>query len=156
MNTTRIPTATADGDGRLLATTTIGKYLIDRVLEVGARHDVAVYIELPRDLVTQPPLYQHTADTAAPQSEPRALAEAVEEAAVMLRRSRQPIIIAGIEVHRFGLQDLLLRLAETNQIPMAALLLSKSVIHENHPLYVGVYEAAMGRPAVTRCSVPPT
>jgi indolepyruvate decarboxylase len=122
---------------------------IDRVLAACLRYKGPVYIELPRDFVTQTPLFHHTPTIAEPHSEPRALAEAVAEAADMLRRSQRPIIIAGIEVHRFGLDDLLLRLAETNQLPMASLLLSKSVVPENHPLYVGVYEAAMGRPEVT-------
>jgi indolepyruvate decarboxylase len=122
---------------------------IDRVLAACQRYKGPVYIELPRDFVTQTPLYPHIPVADEPQSDPHALAEAVAEAAEMLCQSRQPIIIVGIEVHRFGLEDLVLRLAETNQIPMAALLLSKSVIRENHPLYVGVYEAAMGRPEVT-------
>lgn len=123
---------------------------VDRVLTACLRYKRPVYIELPRDRVTQTPLYQHTPVADKPRSDPEALAEAVAEAAGMLRRSQRPVIIAGIEVHRFGLEELVLKLAETNRIPIAALLLSKSVVRENHPLYVGVYEAAMGRPEVTR------
>ena len=32
---------------------------------------------------------------------------------------------------------------------MAATILSKSVVREDHPLYLGVYEGAMGRQEVT-------
>lgn len=123
---------------------------VDRVLAACVRYKQPVYIELPRDRVTQTPLYPHTPIIDEPRSDPQTLAEAAEEAAAMLRRSQRPIIIAGIEVHRFGLEDRLVRLAEDNQIPMASMLLSKSVVREVHPLYVGVYEAAMGRPEVTR------
>src|SRR5262249_41910594 len=54
-------------------------------------------------------------------------------------------ILADVEVHRFGLQDALLQLADRTRIPVAATLLGKSVISEKHPLYLGVYEGAMGR-----------
>ena len=60
------------------------------------------------------------------------------------------MIIAGVEIHRFGLQEEVIRLAERNQIPMCATLLGKSVVSERHPLYLGVYEGAMGRESVRR------
>jgi len=55
-----------------------------------------------------------------------------------------------VEVHRFGLQEWLLRLVEKTGIPVAATMLGKSVIGEQHPLYLGVYEGAMGREDVRR------
>jgi indolepyruvate decarboxylase len=121
---------------------------IDRVLGDCLRYKRPVYIELPRDRVATAPLYPHTPIDEKPQSDPEALSEAVAETLVMLRNSRRPIIIAGIEVHRFGLQDLVLKLAETNHLPIAALMLSKSVVRENHPLYVGIYGGGMGRAEV--------
>lgn len=123
---------------------------IDRVLSACVRFKRPVYIELPRDRVLQQPLHEHKPVVEEPTSDPQALAEAVAETVAMLQVSRKPVIIAGIEIHRFGLQNLLLQLAETSQLPMASMLLSKSVVRENHPLYVGVYEAAMGRPEVTQ------
>jgi indolepyruvate decarboxylase len=123
---------------------------IDRVLAACLRYKRPVYIELPRDRVHTRPLYHHTTAIEAPRSDPETLAEAVGEAVEMLYRSRKPVIIAGIEIHRFGLQRKLIELAERNQVPVASLLLSKSVVRENHPLFVGVYEAGMGRPEVTK------
>jgi indolepyruvate decarboxylase len=55
-----------------------------------------------------------------------------------------------VEVHRFGLQEMLPRLAERANIPMASTILGKSVVGEEHPLYLGVYEGAMGREDVRR------
>ena len=55
-----------------------------------------------------------------------------------------------MEIHRFSLQDEVLKLAEGASIPFAATMLGKSVISEIHPLYVGLYEGAMGREEVTR------
>jgi TPP-dependent 2-oxoacid decarboxylase len=61
----------------------------------------------------------------------------------MINASKQPVIIAGIEIHRFGLQDKLLQFTYKTNIPVVAAVLSKSVISEDHPFYIGVYEAAM-------------
>ena len=60
------------------------------------------------------------------------------------------MIIAGVEIHRFGLQDELLALAEGSQIPITTTMLGKSIISETHPLFVGIYEGAMGNDEVTR------
>ena len=67
------------------------------------------------------------------------------EAKEMINSARQPVILADVEVHRFSLQDELLRLARKTNIPVAATVLGKSVIGEQHPFYLGIYEGAMGR-----------
>ena len=59
------------------------------------------------------------------------------------------MILADVEIHRFGLQDELLALAESTGMPIATTILGKSVISEAHPLFAGVYEGAMGRAEVT-------
>ena len=61
----------------------------------------------------------------------------------MLRNAKRPVILAGVELHRFGLADLVIRMAEVMNVPIAADLLSKSTVPENHPLYLGVYGGAM-------------
>ena len=79
-----------------------------------------------------------------PTSDPHALAEAVSEATRFLNNCQRPLILVGVEIHRFGLQDELLNLAENSQIPIAGTILGKSAVRETHPLYVGLYEGAMG------------
>ena len=122
---------------------------IDRVLDSAARFKRPVYIEIPRDMVHVVPEapYQYRFPHAV--SEPGVLAEAVEEAANWINTCQRPMLIAGVEIHRFGLQDEVLRLAEKAKIPIAATILGKSVISEVHPLYVGLYEGAMGHDEVT-------
>jgi indolepyruvate decarboxylase len=122
---------------------------VDRVLDACLRYKRPVYIEVPRDRIGLTPLYPHATAPVQPRSDPKELVEAVNEAAAMLRASKRPVLIAGIEVHRFGLQQQLLRFIEASRIPAAAMLLSKSVVPERHPLYAGVYQAAMGRPELT-------
>ena len=122
---------------------------IDRVLDAADRYKRPVYIELPRDMVSVVPPVAHAYRREAQTSEPQALSEAIREASLRLQQSERPVIIAGIEIHRFGLQDQVLKLAEQAQIPLAATLLGKSVVPEKHPLYIGLYEGAMGRAEVT-------
>src|SRR5581483_2436695 len=79
------------------------------------------------------------------ESDPNTLREALHEATFMINNARQPVILADVEVHRFGLQEALLDLLKKTGIPFATTILGKSVISEQHPLYLGVYEGAMGR-----------
>lgn len=122
---------------------------IDRCLEACARYKRPVFLELPRDRVHSPALYPHTPTRTTPEGDPEALQAALSEAAERIAAAENPVIIAGVEIHRFGLQAQVLKLAEDRQIPMAATLLGKSVVSERHPLYLGVYEGAMGRQSVT-------
>jgi indolepyruvate decarboxylase len=123
---------------------------IDRVLHAALRYKRPVYVELPRDVVALPGIPHHRAAEMREESAPAALRAALGEAAAMINGARKPVILADVEVHRFGLQDELLRLARTTNIPVAATILGKSVIGEQHSFYLGVYEGAMGREDVRR------
>lgn len=118
---------------------------IDRVLHAALRYKRPVYIELPRDVVRLSGIPHHRAAEMHEESRPEALRAALAEAVAMVNGARKPVILADVEVHRFGLQDELLRLARRTNIPVAATILGKSVIGEQHPFYLGVYEGAMGR-----------
>lgn len=122
---------------------------IDRVLDAADRFKRPVYIEIPRDMVHVVPPLAHAYRRPSSVAEPQALSEAIREACDRLQNAQRPILIAGIEIHRFNLQDQVIKLAEQAQIPVAATLLGKSVVPELHPLYVGLYEGAMGRAEVT-------
>jgi TPP-dependent 2-oxoacid decarboxylase len=118
---------------------------IDRVLHAVLRYKRPVYIELPRDMVARLGIKHHSPAQFHETSDPAALAEALGEAVAMINAARQPVILADVEVHRFGLQELLLELIEKANIPFASTILGKSVMSEQHPLCLGVYEGAMGR-----------
>jgi indolepyruvate decarboxylase len=122
---------------------------IDRVLESAVRYKRPVYLELPRDQVSARQVGPHRPPEGLPPSDPDALREAIDEAAALLSAARRPVILADVEIHRFGLQDQLLSLAESTGIPIATTILGKSVISEAHPLFAGIYEGAMGRAEVT-------
>jgi TPP-dependent 2-oxoacid decarboxylase len=123
---------------------------IDRVLHAALRFKRPVYIELPRDLVSVPGIAHHTPPEIHERSNSRTLREALAEAERMINQARRPVILADVEVHRFGLQNQLLKLAHKTNIPVAATVLGKSVIGEHHPFYLGIYEGAMGRDDVRK------
>lgn len=121
---------------------------IDRVFSAALRYKRPVYIELPRDMISAPATPSQQPQEAMRSSDANALQEALHEAIDIINAAKKPVIIAGVELHRFGLQDMLLRFLEKSKIPVASTILSKSVIVENHPQYLGVYEGAMGREEV--------
>jgi len=118
---------------------------IDRVLHAALRYKRPVYIELPRDLVAVPGIRYHQPDEHHEASDPRILKAALLEAVEMINTAQQPVLLADVEVHRFGLQDIVVQLARKTNIPVVSTLLGKSVVGEQHPFYLGVYEGAMGR-----------
>ena len=121
---------------------------IDRVLDAVYRYKRPGYIELPRDMVDVRGTLHQRPSTGGHLSEPEILDAAVEDAVDFINRSKRPVILAGVELHRFGYQNKLLRLVEEKRIPVVATLLGKSVMPESHPLYLGIYEGAMGRQEV--------
>jgi TPP-dependent 2-oxoacid decarboxylase len=126
---------------------------IDRVLSSATRYKRPVYIELPRDKISIPIYKEQYIDSSIPYSktyetDTDSMQEALVEATEIINSSKQPVIVAGIEIHRFALQDKILQLAIKTNIPIAATVLSKSVISEDHPSYIGVYEGAMGHQSV--------
>ena len=123
---------------------------IERVLTAAQRYKRPVYIEIPRDMISARQVMPHRTHAGVPPSDPDALREALDEACRLLKEAARPMILADVEIHRFGLQDELLALAEETRLPIATTILGKSVISEVHPLFVGVYEGAMGREEVTR------
>ena len=118
---------------------------IDRVLDAVYHYKRPGYIELPRDMVdVRGTLYRHPS-TGGHVSDSETLNAAVEDAVKFINQSKNPVILAGVELHRFGYQDKLVTLVEEKRIPVVATLLGKSVMPESHPLYLGIYEGAMGR-----------
>ncbi|MFT4582612.1 MAG: TPP-dependent 2-oxoacid decarboxylase [Gammaproteobacteria bacterium] len=119
-----------------------------RVLNAAERFKRPVYIEIPRDCA------HLVIETNAPPAtrllgaDPETLAEAMTEALGLLNSAERPIILAGVEIHRFGLQDQLVNLIERSGIRFATTIMGKSVVPETTPGFVGVYAGILSDPAV--------
>jgi indolepyruvate decarboxylase len=123
---------------------------IVRCVEACLRHKRPVYIEVPHDMVDREIPVDLPPDPPRPASDPQTLSVALAETLERVRASKKPVILAGVELHRYGLTDVAVRLAERLNVPIAADLLSKSAVPENHPLYLGVYGGAMSSGPVVR------
>jgi TPP-dependent 2-oxoacid decarboxylase len=119
---------------------------IKRTLAACLHHKRPVYIEIPVDLVDQPclPLETHPV-VATKLTNLEGLQEAVAEAVELLAKAESPVILAGVEFHRFDLQDKLLKLLETTGYPIATTMLGKSCISEMHPQFIGNYIGGLSR-----------
>lgn len=101
------------------------------------------YIEVPYDVVDMPITPPQMRNREVPKSDAENLDACIEDTAAFINKAKQPVIIADVELHRHGLSDLALAMAEKFNIPIASTLLSKSIISENHPMHIGVYSGAM-------------
>lgn len=124
---------------------------IDRVIRNCMSSRLPVYLELPADMTNMAcrrPLEMRFDIPKA--SDGESLKECVEEAIKMLNESVHPMILAGVELHRFGLGKETLRLVEASEVPFATMLSSKSVLPELHPQFTGIYQGGWSREHVRR------
>lgn len=114
---------------------------IDRVFAAMLHQKRPVYIELPRDMVDKPLVYDvyKQGTPQAPKSDDETLEEGLMEVVELLEKAKNPVIVAGVQISRFGMGNSLLKFAEKFNIPVVTTLLGKSVISEKHPLFAGVY-----------------
>ena len=124
---------------------------IDHIIQNCIARKLPVYIELPADMTNvscRAPGNLNYNTPVNPNEE--SLAECVAEAAEMLNKSVHPVILAGVELLRFGLGKEALHLVETTEVPFATMLSSKSVLPELHPQFVGIYQGGWSRDTVRR------
>ncbi len=122
---------------------------IDRVIRNCITQKLPAYIELPADITHAPCHAPGEPLTELPlTSNPDSLAECVREAVELINKSANPMILAGVELLRFGLGNEALRLIETSEVPFATMLSSKAVIPELHPQFTGIYQGSWSKEAV--------
>lgn len=119
-----------------------------RVLDAAERIKRPVYIEIPRDCVHLPAVIEHSHERPQREVDPAVLAEALEEATRMLNAAKRPIVLAGVEIHRFGLQDKLIEFIVKSGIRFATTIMGKSVVNEDLPGFVGVYAGGLSNEMV--------
>jgi TPP-dependent 2-oxoacid decarboxylase len=102
------------------------------------------YVEIHRDMVDREievpqEIIEWDGRLRFPESDERRVEEAARETAAMFNQSRRPILIAGIEIHRYKAQRELIELAERMGAPVCATVLGKGAFPMDHPLYMGVH-----------------
>lgn len=122
---------------------------IDRVLSECLSHQQPVYISLPSDVVMmqceRPLAFQVN---PPPPGDSNALDEAIGAAYEMLENAKNPVVIAGVELIRFKLQEELSSLLDKTAFPFVTMMLGKTVLSERHPQFLGLFEGNRSREAV--------
>jgi indolepyruvate decarboxylase len=116
---------------------------IDRALAAALTWRRPVYIEVYQNVWTETcrPPSAPLESGALPLSR-RSLERAVDRALERLKGATVPVIWAGVEIQRFGLQDLLEKVVRVTGLPWTTDLLGKSVLSEDHPGFEGVFDGA--------------
>ncbi len=108
------------------------------------------YIEVPFDIVDMPIEAPVIPNRPPAVSDAENLEACIEDVVATINRAKNPVIIADVELHRHNLADLAIGIARKFNIPIASTLLSKSVISEQNPLYIGVYSGGFSEPETQR------
>jgi indolepyruvate decarboxylase len=60
-----------------------------------------------------------------------------------MRSRERPVVLAGVHIQRYKMQDLFLQILEREGWMCATSLTGKTLIAESHPLSLGIYNGAM-------------
>jgi TPP-dependent 2-oxoacid decarboxylase len=121
---------------------------IDELLVLCLHHKRPVYIELPTDVLGLDCGEPGPLAIAPPPSSPGLLAKAVTEASRRIAGAKQPVVLAGIEILRYHLEDKVARLCRRAGLPFGTGLLGKSSVDESAEGFYGVYQGGLSRPEV--------
>ena len=124
---------------------------IDRVLSACLSHQQPVYISLPSDVVMMT-CHRPNAFLFPPPapSDQDALGEAIKEALGMLDQAQKPVVIAGVELIRFKLQQAFACFLDKTGFPYVTMMLGKTVLSEHHPQFIGLFEGDRSRDYVRK------
>ena len=131
---------------------------IARVLANCLRNSEPVYIEILRDMVALPCV--PVVAQLAPEIDSEALEACVAEILARLARATSPVLMAGVEVRRFGLEEKVALLSRRLGLPMVTSFMGRGLLANHDAPLVGTYMGVAGMPEVTpggrlRWAVPP-
>ena len=121
---------------------------IDWALTQMITHRRPVYIEVinsvwnaacpePSGKLSPSPLY----------SDPSSLLSAAKAAYAVLASAQSPVFFLGVELRRFGLQNVAQDLVEVTGIPFTTTSLGKTLLDESQPLFAGTYAGPASPPS---------
>jgi indolepyruvate decarboxylase len=121
---------------------------IARVLANCVRRSEPVYIEIPRDMVALPcaPVLR----AAEPAVDAEALAACVAEILARLAQAKSPVLMAGVEVRRYGLEEKVALLSRRLGLPVVTSFMGRGLLADHDAPLVGTYMGVAGLPEVTQ------
>lgn len=120
---------------------------IARVLGNCLRNSRPVYIEMPRDMVSAP--CQPVLAETAPAVDQDALDACVAELRERLGRATRPVLMVGVEVRRFGLEERVAELSRRLGLPVVTSFMGRGLLADADAPLLGTYMGVAGLPEVT-------
>ena len=156
-------TGDLDADRDIFAHVTVASEIVTDPDEAPAQIDAAIgamltfsrpiYIEVLQDVWIAPcaePV--GTLSKAYLTSEARPLDALIEAAWARIAAAERPILWFGIDIQRFGLQDLAQSLVDASGLPFTTTSLAKTILDESQDAFIGTYADAAS-PASTRAAM---
>jgi indolepyruvate decarboxylase len=121
---------------------------IARVLANCLSRSEPVYIEIPRDMVNMPCEAVVAHAPVAPDQD--ALNACVDEILQRLTQATSPVMMVGVEVRRFGLEDKVAELSRRLGLPVVTSIMGRGLLAEHDAPLVGTYLGVAGLAEVTQ------
>ena len=121
---------------------------IAHVLANCLRNSEPVYIEIPRDMVNLP-CAPVVAEAPLP-IDREALDACVGEILARLAQATSPVLMAGVEVRRYGLEAKVALLSRRLGLPVVTSFMGRGLLAEHDAPLVGTYMGVAGLPEVTQ------
>lgn len=120
---------------------------IARVLDAALTQSRPVYIEVPRDRPASP-------CAAVPAAQPRRwdaerVAACADELLQRLRAARDPLLLVGVEIRRFGLEAQVAELARRLALPVVTTVMGRGLLADQQVPLAGTYLGLAGDPALS-------
>ena len=121
--------------------------VIARVLYHCKLHSRPVYIELPRDQVTAP--CAAVTPWAAESVDQEALDACIDEILARLQKAATPVLMIGVEVRRYDLEQQVARLARKLGIPVVTSFMGRGLLADAEAPLLGTYMGIAGTSDIT-------
>jgi len=121
---------------------------IARVLDVALTRSLPVYIEIPRDMPAK-----HCAEVPAPvprRWDAERVAACAEELLERLQSARDPMLVVGVEVRRFGLEERVAELARRLALPVLTSFMGRGLLADADLPLAGTYLGLAGDPDLSQ------
>jgi indolepyruvate decarboxylase len=118
---------------------------IQKTIQTCQEYMLPVYIEIPRDMVDREILLTEEKENLFISDE-KAANEAADEILLKIAAAKMPLMLVGVEVDRFNLNDLALTLAKRLNIPIVSDFLGRDTMPKDDPHYFGTYLGTAGNP----------
>jgi indolepyruvate decarboxylase len=117
-------------------------YETERLIATALYRRKPVYMAFPSDLATQPVVGQ-AARLTPPSSDPANLSAVTEAILDALAHSGTACILPGMLTARMQIRNRLHDFVEASGLPFATMFADKSVLDEQHPQYIGMYDGKL-------------